>query len=148
MDIVNGSTTLATLAPVGLALLAGSATAFLPGIPAWIGAGALCLFAGAGLASTLTIRATLKGYQAQIESLLRALPDPSSDLNTVPEKALASLGQTAVPIWVSEVTTAKCHMEVAIAELTARFSEIVGRLNQTVDAPAHNNTNPIETVLH
>ena len=54
----------------------------------------------------------------------------------VPKDELQALALQLTPLWVQHIEASRSQMEVAVTELTARFSNIVDRLDQAMQASA------------
>lgn len=86
--------------------------------------------AGAGLA----LVATAWGLWAQRKQQ-QAL-QAHSHLTQAPQESLRAISQQLTPLWQQHIEGSRSQMEVAVTQLTERFSAIVDRLDQAMQASA------------
>nr|WP_311969250.1 methyl-accepting chemotaxis protein [Pseudomonas baltica] len=129
---------------------ANPAAVILPGIAAGVLAGAVLstqaggafswwLVAGCTLVPTLAASVyslwQVRNAEHQGQARLQALSDAHAQLHENAARPVAeSLFQQALPIWMRQIDTSRDQTEHAINDLTARFVDISGRLDHTVQA--------------
>ncbi len=99
--------------------------------PAWAAVCAVIAFAVAGIIALREVNKLRNRHTADKTTLRQALADAQAEHERVRVELLHNVGHQLAPVWSKQVATAKSQMEVAVTELTARFSDIVARLNLT-----------------
>lgn len=59
-----------------------------------------------------------------------------TQISEAPAQSLQAISQQLAPLWMQHIEASRAQMEVAVTELTTRFSSIVDRLDQAMQASA------------
>jgi len=106
------------LYPTGLGC-AGGIAVLAAGGWSWAGALAAAVFGVAGLAAGRHIAAAHSALRLSIEDYI---------------DGWKRFGEQLIPVWTGHIETSSTEMEAAVSALAARFSGIVDKLNQAVEA--------------